>query len=354
MANGVLLFDPAVFVAGGDYQIFARVKGACAFAVEIGGKRYEDHSNGVVRTATRIHRVTVPQAALDAAKRYTVILRPLIERRAYRSQFAPEQRIGYPFRPIPAQGVNIYHIADTHGASRPAIRSAARCGKPIDLLVLNGDIVNASNRVAEFDTIYRIAQGVTHGALPVICSRGNHDLRGKAAEKLWEYLPTVNGRFYYTLRLGNLWALVLDCGEDKPDDHEEYGGAICCHAFREEETAFLHDVIAHAESEYAAPGIAHRLVIAHHPFTNVSEPPFDIEQPLYAAWAALLREEIRPELFLAGHYHRCFVSMPGSEFDTLGQACPVAVGAMPEGNRGFTGCCVTLGDGAPEITFHHG
>ena len=354
MAKGVLLYDPAVFVAGEEYQIFARVKSACAFAVEIGGKRYEDHSNGVVRTATRIHRVTVPQAALDAAKQYTVVLRPVLERRAYRSRFAPEQRMEYPFRPLPAQGVNIYHIADTHGKAFHAVRSAALCGKQIDLLVLNGDIVNASNRVSEFDTIYRIAQDVTHGALPVICSRGNHDLRGKAAEKLWEYLPTVNGRFYYTLRLGNLWALVLDCGEDKPDDHEEYGGAICCHAFREEETAFLQEVVARAQSEYAAPGVAHRLVIAHHPFTNVGEPPFDIEQPLYAAWAALLREEIRPELFLAGHYHRCFVSMPGSEFDTLGQACPLAVGAKPEGTRGFTGCCVTLGGGAPEITVHRG
>ncbi|MBR2730460.1 MAG: metallophosphoesterase [Clostridia bacterium] len=353
MANGLLQFDPAVFAAGETYQILARVKSACAFAVEIDGKRYEDHTNGVVRTATRIHRVTVPQAALDAAKAYTVVLRPVIVRRAYRSRFAPEQRVTYPFAPIPAERVNIYHIADTHGKARHAVRSAALCGKPIDLLVLNGDIVNASDRVSDFDTIYRIAQGVTHGALPVICTRGNHDLRGRAAEKLGDYMPNVNGRFYYTLRLGALWALVLDCGEDKPDDHEEYGGAICCHAFREEETAFLHDVVARAAQEYAAPGVRHRLVIAHHPFTNVGEPPFDIEQPLFAAWAALLREEIRPELYLAGHYHRCFVSRPGDDFDTLGQACPVVVGAKPEGDR-FTGCCVTLGGDAPEITFHQG
>ncbi len=354
MADNLLIFDPAVFVAGEQYQIFARVRSACGFAVEIDGNRYEDHSCGVVRTATRIHRVSVPQAALDHARHYTVILRPLIERRAYCSRFAPEQRVEYLFKPIPSQNINIYHISDTHGHARHAIRSAQLCGKPIDLLVLNGDIVNASNQVSEFDTIYRIAQGITHGTLPVICTRGNHDLRGKAAERLWEYMPTVNERFYYTLRLGNLWALVLDCGEDKPDDHAEYGGAICCHAFREEETSFLQDVIAHADREYAAPGVAHRLVIAHHVITNVIEPPFDIEQPLYAAWATLLREKIRPELYLAGHYHRCFVSMPGDAFDTLGQACPVVVGSKPDGDRGFTGCCITLKTGDPEITFHQG
>ena len=34
-----------------------------------------------------------------------------------------------------------------------------------------------------------------------------------------------------TFRLGNLWGILLDCGEDKNDDRPEYGGTICCHAF---------------------------------------------------------------------------------------------------------------------------
>ncbi len=349
-----MLFEPAVFAAGHDYQIFLRVGADCAVSVEIGGKRFFDHANGVIRTKTSIHRVTVPQSALDKARSYTVVVAPLIERKPYFSRFAPEERFDYPFYPVPQENINIYHIADTHGHSTRAIRSAAAFGKRIDLLVLNGDIMNSADRLTYIDTIYRLSQAITHGSIPVICVRGNHDLRGRYAEQLGDYLPTVDGKTYYTLRVGGIWAIVLDTGEDKPDDHPEYGGTICCASFRREETVFLQRVIANADREYNAPDVTHKLVIAHNPITNVIEPPFDIEQDLYRQWAKLLKEEVKPELFLAGHYHRCFVSEPGSAFDTLGQACPVVVGSKPEGNRAFTGCGITLNKDKTDIAFYRG
>ena len=354
MAKRLLAYDPAVFAAGNDYQIHVRVNADCAVAVEADGTRFFDHSNGVIRTATRIHRIRVPQAALDRAKAYTVVVTPLLERLAYRSRFAPEERYDFAFRPVPPDTIRLYHIADTHGETAPAIRSARQFGAPIDLLVLNGDIIDASDRPSDFDAIYRLTQEITHGGVPVICARGNHDLRGRAAERLWEYIPTVNGKTYYTLRVGNIWAIVLDTGEDKPDSHEEYNGAVCCEVFRREETAFLRDVIANADREYNAPGVSHRLVIAHTPFTYVNRPPFDIEQPLFRTWAALLREQVRPELFLAGHQHCCLVSRPGDDFDTLGQPCTVVVGADPDGDRAFTGCGVILTQVAPKIGFYRG
>ncbi|MBO5269618.1 MAG: serine/threonine protein phosphatase, partial [Clostridia bacterium] len=79
---------------------------------------------------------------------------------------------------------------------------------------------------------HRIAAGVTKGRIPVVFARGNHDTRGKYAERLANHTPTDNGRSYYSVRLGKLWMLVLDCGEDKNDDHAEYGHTMCCHAFR--------------------------------------------------------------------------------------------------------------------------
>ncbi len=354
VAKRLVLFDPAVFVAGRDYQIFLRVGADCAVSVEIDGKRFFDHANGVIRTRTRIHRVTVPQTALDKAQKYTVVVSPLIERKPYFSRFAPEKRLDYPFHPVPQENINVYHIADAHGRSTHAIRSAAAFGKQIDLLVLNGDIVNSADRLTDIDTIYHLSQAITHGSIPVVCVRGNHDLRGRYAEQFGDYIPTVDGKTYYTLRAGGLWAIVLDTGEDKPDNHPEYGSTICCEPFRREETAFLQRVVAHADSEYNAPGVTHKLVIAHNPVTNVAEPPFDIEQDLFRQWAALLKNDVRPELFLAGHYHRCFVSEPGSAFDTLGQACPVVVGAKPEGGKAFTGCGITLKKDNLDIAFYRG
>ena len=31
----------------------------------------------------------------------------------------------------------------------------------------------------------------------------------------------------------------MDCGEDKPDDHTEYGNTVCCEVFRRDVTRFL-------------------------------------------------------------------------------------------------------------------
>ncbi|MBR4726872.1 MAG: metallophosphoesterase [Clostridia bacterium] len=349
-----LLFDPAVFAVGTTYQILARVGSDCTFSVEIDGVRFHDHFNGVLRTQTRVHRATVPQAALDRAGKYAVIVRPVLERRAYRSCLLPEERFEFAFRPLPAGECNLFQIADTHGRAQHAIRSAEQCGAAIDLLVLNGDVIDAADKSGDFDTIFRLAQGVTHGSLPVICTRGNHDLRGKAAERMGDFIPTENGRTYYTLRLGDLWALVLDTGEDKPDDHPEYGGVNCCHAFREEQTAFLRQVIANAATEYAAPDVRQKLVIVHNPFTHLDHAPFDIEPELFREWTGLLREYVRPHLILTGHYHDCFVSTPGDAFDTFGQPCPVVVGAKPERESGFTGCLIRLGSGDPAVRFCRG
>ena len=121
-----------------------------------------------------------------------------------------------------------------------------------------------------------IAGSVTKAELPVIFSRGNHDTRGIYAENIADHTPTDNGRSYFTVRLGNIWAVVLDCAEDKPDTNPEYGHTICCHEFRIEETEFLKKIAESPDTEYAAPGVKYRLVIVHNPFCEPRRSPFDI------------------------------------------------------------------------------
>lgn len=121
--------------------------------------------------------------------------------------------------------------------------SAGKAFGAIDFLILNGDIIDHSGSVENFDEIYEIIEELTGGSIPVVFSRGNHDLRGVCAEKLAEYTPVDNGNSYYTFTLGSIWGILLDCGEDKIDAHPEYGNTVCCHAFREEETEYLKQVI---------------------------------------------------------------------------------------------------------------
>ena len=156
----------------------------------------------------------------------------------------------------------------------------------------------------------------------------------------------MNGRTYYSFRAGSVWGLLLDCGEDKCDEHPEYGGTVCFHPFRLAETEYIKQIIENAECEYAADGVTHKLVISHIPFTHINEPPFDIEQELYAEWTRLMRDFIKPDLLLYGHYHCVEIVKPGDRFDSQGQPCNAVIGSKPifdkENGNGFVGCAITL------------
>ena len=79
------------------------------------------------------------------------------------------------------------------------------------------------------------------------------------------------------------------------------------------------------------PSIQYKLVIAHNPFSvKQKNDVFNIEQDIYREWCSVLRNEIRPDLMLAGHFHQQFVTFPGDERDDyLGHPCPVAVCSIP-------------------------
>ena len=262
----------------------------------------------------------------------------------------------FSFYPVTEDKITVYHIADAHymvDAPVAAAKAFEKTHGKIDLLVLNGDIINNSGTIESFDTIYEIAGRITGGAIPVVCTRGNHDARGFFAEKIAEYMPNRHGNTYYSFRLGFLWGLVLDCGEDKPDDHPEYGNTICCHAFREEETAFLEDIIQNAEQEYLAEGVTYRMVIVHTPFTQRYKEPFNIEEDVYTYWAKLLKEHVTPDIMLCGHLHELSVDLPGCAVDAFGQPCPVVVGAKPRTETGyFAGAGLIIDDKQTEIVFN--
>ncbi len=339
---------PAIFAVENTYQILVQVTAPCLFWVQIGEETYYDASNGIMRSLSELHRVTVPMQVLDAAGSYTVCVRPLIERKPYFTETEAVKEYTYPFYPVPQDNARAYHIADAHNRIEEPIAAAKTFGD-IDFLIFNGDVINHSGDPEKFDNIYILCDRLLGGSKPAVFSRGNHDMRGNFAEKFAEYTPNAHGNTYYTFRLGGIWGMLLDCGEDKDDDHAEYGFTVCCHAFRQQQTAFIDDVIARSQEEYAADGVHTRLIISHNPFSCVPKPPFDIEQDTFRVWCQKLRE-IAPRAMLCGHWHRLDVWQPGGEYDHLGQPCPIVVGSKP-GKGYFAGAGYTFSKDGITVTF---
>lgn len=353
----ILKTVPAVFAVGKMYQIMVPVNSDCMMWIRVGEDLFADSCQGIMRSNVPVHRICVPMEKLDRARSYTVIYREIMERKPYMTEAKEPVEQTYVFHPIAADQdvIRIYHVSDAHSKVESVVQAASYFGDRLDLLVMNGDMPNHSGRTEYFDNIYRIAGRVAKGKIPIVFARGNHDCRGFYAEHMGEYIPMEEQRTYYTFRLGPVWGVVLDCGEDKADSHEEYGGTVSFHEYRKEETAFLRKVAQQGAVEYEEDGIRYRFVIVHNPFTRVLEPPFNIEREIYSEWAKLLRDYIKPDVMMCGHTHETKVYEKAGEMDHLGQACPVVIGANPgsldRGNRNYMGAAYTLHDGEIRLAF---
>ena len=341
----MLKFAPSVFAVGDGYQIIINTVSESFVDIMTGGRLFTDDSNGILRSANSCHKFNIPAALIEGEKGYTVGVTPVTERKAYFSVTEKRIEYSYSFRPVPDENIRIYHIADSHNLVEEPVRACENYGG-IDLLILNGDVPEDSETVSNFDTIYDICGRITGGEIPCVFTRGNHDLRGRAAEFHSLYLPDSAGCSYYTFRAGGVRGICLDCGEDKTDDHAEYGGSVACHGFRERETEFIR---RESEKE-ASTGGGYKLVVVHVPFIHKYHPPFDIEEEIYREWASILREEYKPDLMLCGHEHRYRTVYPGEEYDTYGLPCPLLVGSFKDGDI-VGGAGIMLSGRKAEITF---
>ena len=351
--NG-LACHPTVFAVERDYQFLMITEKPVIVSVIVDGVEYFNDACGVKRSDTKTQRISVPQAALDAAEGYTLTVSEVFDRKPYWPTIGEKQAYEYRFYPLKkTDNIRLYHIADVHGHTQDAIASATAAKEKPDVLLFNGDIPDHCGNFTEMHTLLNIASGVAKGELPCVCARGNHDFRGCYAEHYPEYIPTKNGVTYYSFRLGCLFGVVLDCGEDKVDELDVYGGTICCHRFREKQTEFLRSVTG-----YDAPDVKYRLVLCHNPFTHTPPEPFNIEIPLFTEWAELLKQNVKPHLMICGHTHTLEIAEVGGEKDHKGQPCPIVIASKPKRMEqdeeqifdGHTGAMITLcGDTATVV-----
>lgn len=344
----VLKTCPAVFAVEQEYQIMVPVNEDSLMWVTVGEQSYYDHSNGVLRSHTPIHRMSVPMSELDREKSYSIHYRKIIERKPYFPESEEEVVLTYAFRPLTkTKEINISFLSDTHGFEEGPVKVGQWFGDTLDLLVLGGDMPEHSGDLQYYDTIYRICEQVTGGGIPIVFARGNHDTRGFYAEKFEDYTPLHNGLPYYTFRLGKVWGMVLDTGEDKLDSSEEYNHTVCFQPYRAAQTEFIRRVVEEKEYEDAE----YRLIVAHIPFHERHEnEKFCIDDDLFCEWAKLIGE-IKPHMMLTGHLHLLRVSRKGGEFDHRGQCCDVLVGAELIRGGKFFASAVTLNPEGADVFF---
>ncbi len=346
---------PSVFTVGEIYQIIVPVKKELLMWVKIGEEEFFDDTNGILRSSSPIHKISVPKDLLEQKKEYTVCFRQVKKRKAYFTKTYQMKSYSYTFRPVKkGEDIKLFHISDSHDRVDFALQATKNAGN-FDLLVLNGDIARHSEKVKYIEKIYLISGGASKGQIPCVFSRGNHDLRGKFAEHLADYTPEYYGKSYYTFSVGDVWGMVLDCGEDKVDEDREYGNTICCHNFRQKETRFIEEVIK--SGEYNSPKYKYKIVICHAPFTYKFEEieRFTIEKELYSYWSQIVSDKIQPDFYLFGHTHKTEIVTEKSEYAMRTQGSPAIIGGKPKNLDstcdGYTGVLVYMKNGKIIVEF---
>lgn len=218
---------PTVFDNGSEYSVVFTTndKGTAYIEYEYNGEtvRRYDADNGR-KNADTIHTIKVAYEELSG-NRYKVFSTRVIDELSYggRSGKTIESQ-SIAFNDNIGDNANILTVSDWHTFNEKAKQAASYLGN-YNAVILLGDCAPGLMCEQEVeDYLISFAGDLSRGEMPVLFARGNHETRGREASNLSSYLGIDS--FYYTANLGSYNFIVLDSGEDKKDDHPEYGGMV--------------------------------------------------------------------------------------------------------------------------------
>ena len=313
LVNG-FKYDPVVYAVGNTYQIVFVTRAKGMAWVTIDGVEYSDTHAGSRKTESRVHKVIVPMEVLDKAKEYKLTTKAMILRGPYCAYQGKEFHKTYTWKGVRAEKeLKYYVLSDTHVKIKAPTNAAGFFGDELDFLIMAGDHINWSDKDADLELIVKLAAKVTKGQIPAVYARGNHETKGSKSCDLYKYVGADGENYYYTFRLGKLWGIVLDTGEDYREDFFEYYGTAKFDAYRDMENEFIDRVLANADTEFNAPGVEYRIAISHAPLTVQRKEEYI--GPYLDRWVEAL-DEMKITMMYAGHIHELWYVDPAWEAGT--------------------------------------
>ena len=294
--------------------------------------RYYESRFGKRVTGT-FHHVRIDGLQPGTAYRYRIVGKVVKDdHSAYRTTYGPERRVfgnvkkgqrEYSIRTLDSRAdtcrfsiLNDIHFNDKRFAT---LASGINTDKT-DFLVLNGDIASYA---VSIDTVIKhsiapIAEQIAR--VPTIFVRGNHEGRGRDANKVYDLYPTSTGEFYYSFRQGPAAFIVLDGGEDKPDDSCEYSGMADYDNYRAQELEWLKKAVK--DPSFTSAPI--KICLIHVP-TFSRKGAWYGEQWMSKNFTPVL-SEAGIDLMLSAHYHQYMAQDAGVD----GIGYPIVVNSNTE------------------------
>lgn len=182
-----------------------------------------------------------------------------------------------------------------------------------DFVVFNGDCVDdPANHEQATTFISELTERVHGNRTPTFFMRGNHEIRNAYSIGLRDLFDYPGNKTYGSFNWGDTRIVMLDCGEDKVDDHWVYYGLNDFTQLRNEQVDFLKKELSSKDFKKAKK----RILIHHIPLYG------NYEKNLCAdLWTRLL-EKAPFDVSLNAHTHK-YAYHPKGE---LGNNYPVIIG----------------------------
>ena len=280
-------------------------------------KRARTIVDGQVVCNNYLHKIRIDGLQPGQKYYYRVCSQEILLYQAYKKVFGNTAQSAFSEFTLPATDTDSFTAVvfnDLHQHTQ-TFRALCQQIKNVnyDFVVFNGDCVDDPvdhNQATSF--ISELTEGVCGGRIPTFFMRGNHEIRNAYSIGLRDHYDYVGDRTYGSFNWGDTRIVMLDCGEDKPDDHWVYYGLNDFTQLRNEQVDFLKKELSSKEFKKARK----RVLIHHIPLYGN-----DGKNLCANLWTKLL-EKAPFNISLNAHTHK-YAYHPKGE---LGNNYPVIIG----------------------------
>lgn len=262
-----------------------------------------------------VHKVRINKLTKGTTYRYRIFSQEVLDEQDYQITYGPVtasnvySKAPLTFRTLDGNksSVNFMVVNDIHGdnALFNNLLKDFKKGET-DFVLFNGDMVShMDNEQQMFEGFVNPATKLFASETPFYMVRGNHESRGKFAQHYMSYFPTPTKMPYYSFKEGPVYFIIMDGGEDKPDNDIEYLGTAAFDNYREEQAEWLRKVVQSKEFN-SSP---FKVVVIHVP-------------PVQSTWHGPLHtkktflpilNEAGIDLMLCAHLHQHIYNQPNTD-----------------------------------------
>ncbi len=322
-ADAITILQPVQRLATGHLEC----------AIEDGPwQRVDGEEDGLMPLSEHVLKYRLPSLPPGRVVRYRVVARTagwVKVRQFYHGEFKAgeiQTSAERSFRTLDPGAAETKFVVwnDTH-ENTETLRSLDALTAPIqpDFLLWNGDQSNDVHFERDMAGQFLQPAGLAIAdRWPLAYVRGNHDVRGPAALSLPNFTGTPDDRYFYGFRSGPMAALVLDTGEDKPDDSPYLSGLGAFQKMQRRQAEWLKGVV----QERWFRDAPHKVLFCHIPlwFKHPRNPKSDGTKYCRDLWTPTL-VEAGVKLVVSGHTHD-HLWMPAQE----GQPIAQLIGGAPQ------------------------